>query len=34
MTAYCSLKEIGKPKAGETVFVSGAAGVWFGQDLV
>ncbi|KAJ9507848.1 hypothetical protein QJQ45_021225, partial [Haematococcus lacustris] len=26
MTAYCSLERIGKPKAGETVFVSGAAG--------
>mmetsp|Transcript_13590 Transcript_13590/g.23897 ORF Transcript_13590/g.23897 Transcript_13590/m.23897 type:complete len:352 (-) Transcript_13590:62-1117(-) len=26
MTAFCSLERIGKPKKGETVFVSGAAG--------
>lgn len=26
LTAYCGMKAIGKPKAGETVFVSGAAG--------
>lgn len=25
--SYCALKRIGKPKPGETVFVTGAAGV-------
>jgi NADPH-dependent curcumin reductase CurA len=31
MTAYFGLLEIGKPQAGETVVVSGAAGRWAGR---
>lgn len=26
LTAYASLKDIGKPKAGETIFISAASG--------